>query len=97
MLGTMTTLQLTSVTEMKTGAARLLKKVRDTRRPVVITQNGEGQAVLIDIRSYNELQESLAMLTLVRLSEGSLEQGTVSHDNVAREFRARAKARRTQK
>ena len=44
------------VTEMKRHAARLLRMVGETRRPVVITQSGEPKGVLMDFESFQELR-----------------------------------------
>ncbi|MBM3275597.1 MAG: type II toxin-antitoxin system Phd/YefM family antitoxin [Candidatus Sericytochromatia bacterium] len=42
--------------EFKTHASRLLKKLRDTRRPLVITQNGRPAAVLITPEDFDRLR-----------------------------------------
>ncbi|MBM3266898.1 MAG: type II toxin-antitoxin system Phd/YefM family antitoxin [Candidatus Sericytochromatia bacterium] len=42
--------------EFKTHASRLLKKLRDTRRPLVITQNGRPAAVLITPEEFDRLR-----------------------------------------
>jgi prevent-host-death family protein len=41
------------ITYLKTKAAALLDQVNETHRPVVITQNGEPNAVLQDAQSYD--------------------------------------------
>jgi prevent-host-death family protein len=46
-----------------------------THGRVVITHNGEAKAVLQDIESYEDLQESLAMLKIVAISTKSMLEG----------------------
>jgi prevent-host-death family protein len=57
------------VTYMKERAADLLEQVNQTRRPVIITQNGSARAVVMDTASYEHMEETLAMLSLVSQSE----------------------------
>ena len=69
------------VTYLKNKAADLLKQVNETRRPVVITQNGVARAVLQDPDSYEEMCETLAMMQLVLTGVQAVEEGrTVDHD-----------------
>lgn len=78
------------VTELKTHAARLLKAVGETRRPLVITQNGEPKGVLMDFASYRQLRESVLMLKLVAQGEADVRAGrTVTQDRVFADLRAR--------
>ena len=43
------------VTDFRANAASMLKQVRETGRPLVLTQTGRGTAVLLDIREYQRL------------------------------------------
>jgi prevent-host-death family protein len=78
------------VTYMKTQAAELLQKVTESRRPVVITQNGEAKAVLVDIESYEALKNAALMLKLTAQGEADIQAGrTLSQDEVFARARAR--------
>ncbi len=82
------------VTLMKTQAAELLRTVSETRRPVVITQNGEPKGVLLDVASYQSLKDTSLMLKLIALSEDEERAGqTVSQDEVFAEARERLATR----
>ena len=65
------------ISYVKAHAADLLRAVAKTRTPIIITQNGEAKAVLQDIASYEEIQESLALLKILALSRKDLEAGRV--------------------
>jgi len=65
------------VTELKTHAARLLRMVGETRRPVVITQSGEPKGVLMDFESFQELRQATLLLKLVAQSEADVRAGRV--------------------
>ncbi len=63
------------VTYMKSRAAELLKTVGETRRPVVITQNGEPKGVLLDVASYQELRDAVLLLKLAAQGEADVGAG----------------------
>ncbi len=58
---------------------------------MVITQNGEAKAVLQDVASYEETQETLALLKILALGAAEIEAGQVTP---AREAIARLRAKR---
>jgi len=45
------------ITYLKSRAADVLRQINETRRPVIITQNGEPRAVLQDPESYENIAE----------------------------------------
>jgi prevent-host-death family protein len=63
------------ITYLKTRAADLLKQINKTRRPVVITQNGEPRAVLQDPQSYENMRNAIGILKLVSQGEGDIKAG----------------------
>lgn len=71
------------VTYLKTKASDLLKQVSDTKRPVIITQNGEPRAVLQDARSYEDMRYALGLMKLISQGEEDVRKGKVrSQDEV---------------
>ena len=78
------------ITYMKTRAAELLRTVDETRRPVVITQNGEAKGVVLDVASYEELRDATLMLKLVAQGDEDVRRGrTVPQEEVFRSARSR--------
>ena len=63
------------ISYIKTNAADMMKYVNDRRNPIVITQNGEAKAVLIDIQTYQETQDAFALLHLIKLAEKDIQNG----------------------
>ncbi|NOZ84435.1 MAG: type II toxin-antitoxin system Phd/YefM family antitoxin [Epsilonproteobacteria bacterium] len=47
----------------------MLKQVNDTRRPIIITQNGKPKAVLQDPESYENMRNTIGILKLISLGE----------------------------
>ncbi len=59
--------QVKPISYLKANAAEILKKLTKQREPLVITQNGEAKAVLQDVASFEETQETLALLKILAL------------------------------
>lgn len=59
--------QVKPISYLKANAAEVLKRLAELREPMVITQNGEAKAVLQDIASFEESQETLALLKILAL------------------------------
>lgn len=63
------------VSYLKANAAEILADLGERREPLVITQNGEARAVLQDMASFEETQETLALLKLLALGNRDMEAG----------------------
>ncbi len=63
------------ISYLKSHAAEILREVNESRRTMVITQHGEAKAVLQDISSYEQTQESLALLKMLAQSSNNLQAG----------------------
>jgi prevent-host-death family protein len=68
------------VTVLKTRSAELIRRARETRQPVIITQNGKATAVLQDVDSYQRQRQALLLLKYVALGEKDLRDGAVLSD-----------------
>ena len=65
------------VTYLKSKAADVLKYINDTRKPMIITQNGEAKAVIQDPKSYQEMKNALAMMKLLSFAEEDIRNGNL--------------------
>ncbi|NVN99894.1 MAG: type II toxin-antitoxin system Phd/YefM family antitoxin [Geobacteraceae bacterium] len=82
------------ITYMKSHAANLLQQVNETRRPVVITQNGQARAVLQDTASYESMRNTIALLKLMVQGEEDIRHGRHSgQDEVFARIRERLEKR----
>jgi len=57
-----------SMSEFRSGIALFLKQVRETKRPLVITQHGKGVAVLLDVAEYEAMIEKIELLQDIQAS-----------------------------
>jgi prevent-host-death family protein len=63
------------ISYFKANAAEVLEKLAETGEPMIITQNGEAKAVVIDIVSYEKTQETLALLKILALGRKDIAEG----------------------
>ncbi len=63
------------ISYLKQHTAEAIKEVHENHSPMVITQNGEAKAVLIDIAEYEQDQESFAMLKMIAQSKAAYSSG----------------------
>ena len=68
-------IQVKPISQLKAHAAELLLQLGERREPLVITQNGEAKAVLQDVVSYEETQETMALLKLLALGSQDVAAG----------------------
>jgi prevent-host-death family protein len=67
--------QVKPISYLKANAAEVLLHLSDQRQPLVITQNGEAKAVLQDVASFEETQETLALLKVLALGSQDIAAG----------------------
>lgn len=83
--------QIKPISYLKANAAEVLQELTDQRQPMVITQNGEAKAVIQDVASYEQTQETLALLKILALGNQQINQGRVKPlADVARRLRVRS-------
>lgn len=67
--------QVKPISYLKSHAAEIIRDIAETREPMLITQNGEARLVVMDVRSYEEHQETFALLKLLALGNREIDQG----------------------
>ena len=65
------------ISYLKAHAAEILRTLGNRQGPLIITQNGEAKAVMQDIGSYEQMQETLALLKILALGNRQVEAGRV--------------------
>ncbi|MCK5369817.1 MAG: type II toxin-antitoxin system Phd/YefM family antitoxin [Cyclobacteriaceae bacterium] len=68
-----------------------LKKVKKTKRPLIITQNGKSSAILLDVKEYQSMIDKIEVLEDIKLAEEQVSSGKgISHSKVKRMLAKRA-------
>jgi len=66
-----------SISYVKAHASELISNISEAKNTIVITQNGKAKAVLQDTHTYEETQDTLAMLKLIAQSSKDIDKGKV--------------------
>ncbi len=78
------------VSYFKNNMAEVLRRLNENQGTMIITQNGEAKAAILDIQAYEDLQETLAMLEMVAQGNKSMAEGKYRPaDQVLKEFEDR--------
>lgn len=86
----MRTANIKPISYLKANAAEVLKNLAENREPFLITQNGEARAVMQDIASYENTQETLALLKILAVGNQEIAEGKIKPiANVARRLRSK--------
>jgi prevent-host-death family protein len=89
------TSRIKPISYLKANAAKVVRGLAESGEPMIITQNGEATAVILDIASYEQTQETLALLKILALGEQQAKEGkTVTAAVAMRRFRERVKRTR---
>ena len=67
--------QIKPISYIKANAAEVLDDLETRREPIIITQNGEARAVMMDVRSYEQSQETLALLRILAIGKKQVRDG----------------------
>ena len=69
--------QIKPISYLKAHAAEIVRNMGNQGAPLVITQNGEAKVVLQDIESYEQTQETMALLKILAIGNRQIEAGNV--------------------
>ena len=67
--------QIKPISYLKSHTAEIVKDISESRQPLLITQNGEAKLVVLDVKSYEEQEETLALLKILAMGNRDIEQG----------------------
>jgi prevent-host-death family protein len=87
--------QVKPISYLKANAADILLDLAEKREPLVITQNGEARAVLQDVASFEQTQETLSLLKLLAIGNQDVDAGKIKPARaVVERLRGKADGRR---
>lgn len=66
--------QIKPISYLKSNTAQIVTNLTESRHPLVITQNGEAKLVVMDIKSFEEMEETLALLKVLAIGNNEIEQ-----------------------
>ena len=69
--------QIKPISYLKAHAAEIVRNLSKQQEPLVITQNGKAKVVIQDIESYEQTQQTIALLKILSLGTRQIEEGKV--------------------
>lgn len=67
--------QIKPISYLKSHTAEIVKSITESREPLVITQNGEAKLVVMDVKSFEEQEDTMALLKLLAMGNREIEEG----------------------
>ena len=64
------------ISDLRQDAAAVLRNVRGSQQPLIITQRGRAAAVMLSIEAYESAEEEREILRLLAQGEREIAQGT---------------------
>ncbi len=61
--------QIKPISYLKSHTAQIVTELTASREPLVITQNGEATLVVMDVKSFEERENTLALLKILALGQ----------------------------
>lgn len=66
------------ISYFKAHASEVINEIVENQNTMIITQNGEAKVIIQDIHSYEQMQESMAMLKLLAISTNDIRKNRVT-------------------
>ena len=86
--------QTKSISYVKAHAAEIIKKLNEGGEPIIVTQNGEAKAVIVDVGEYEKTLETMALMKILAMGKRDVEKGRFSPaEDVIKRLRERRKSR----
>ena len=63
------------ISYLKDNAAQIVRDLTESREPLLITQNGESKLVVMDVQTYEDNIQTLAMLKILALGQNQIKNG----------------------
>jgi len=73
------------ISYLKAHASEVIRNISKTHKTMVITHNGEAKAIVQDLETYEQTQETLALLKILSQSTKSKKEG--KYKNAQKSFK----------
>jgi prevent-host-death family protein len=67
--------QIKPISYLKSHTAEIVKTITESREPLIITQNGEAKLVVMDVKSFEEQEDTMALLKLLAMGNREIDEG----------------------
>lgn len=71
------------LSDFRANITAIIEEIKQTKRPVVLTQHGRSAAVVLDVSEYERILKKIELLSDIELAESQIANGQgISHDQV---------------
>jgi prevent-host-death family protein len=63
------------ISYVKAHTADVLKQIKEKNNPVIVTQNGEAKAVLMNVNYYQNIMNAINLLKILAIGENDVKNG----------------------
>ena len=77
-----------SISYVKSHTAEVMKQVEEKNNPIVITQNGEAKAVLMDVKQYQNIIDTINLLKILSIGENDIKNKRIyTHEQIQKKIK----------
>ena len=77
------------ISYVKSNTAKILRQIGEKNNPIVITQNGEAKAVLMNVKYYQGIFDTINLLKILSIGDNDLKnQRTYTHEALDKKIRS---------
>jgi len=78
-----------SISYVKSHTAEVMRQVEEKNNPMVITQNGEAKAVLMDVKQYQNIINTINLLKILSIGENDIKNRRIySHEQIQKKVKS---------
>jgi antitoxin YefM len=78
------------ISDFRKGSSQVIKQLQDKKEPILLTQRGRSVAVLLDIETFELMEEAAQLRASYQRGINDLKKGRAhSHESVKRRLRSR--------
>ena len=71
------------ISYIKSHTAEMIRPVGDNKNPIIVTQNGEAKAVILDVDSYQNLVNAVNLMKIISIGDRDIKNGkVVTHEDL---------------
>jgi len=65
------------ISYVKAHSAEVMRQIEEKNNPVIITQNGEAKAVLMDVKQYQQIIDTINLLKILSIGERDIKNNRI--------------------
>lgn len=65
------------ISYIKSHTAEMIRQVGDKKNPIIVTQNGEAKAVILDVDSYQNLINAINLMKIISIGDRDIKNNKI--------------------